>query len=203
MGSLRQVINWQWTPKRPITVHSLWTTQLIPQKSPQRTHQYWKKMQHSTWSSIYCPSIDAAITKYVNWCQVCIQHKAQAPIPMMTRDIPNRPWEEIAAEVFTHSQKNYLLICNMFSKYPFLFKMPKKTAETIISMFQELFTQYGPAEKKFHTQWTAFFIRKIHNLHDTTTSTTHHIIPTLPSVSRIYWMKHENYQRSPHNKKQL
>ena len=40
------------------------------------------------------------------------------------KTIPNGPWEEIATNFFTLNQKDYLLICDTFSKYPFLFEMP-------------------------------------------------------------------------------
>ena len=56
-----------------------------------------------------------------------------------THDIPNGPWEEIATDFFTLNQKDYLLICNNFTKYPFLFKMPKETAETTIPKVQTAF----------------------------------------------------------------
>ena len=51
--------------------------------------------------------------------------------------------------------------------------------ETTISKFQQLFAQHSPA-RKFFIRWIAIFIRNIHNIHDTTASTIHHIITALP-----------------------
>ena len=116
--------------------------------------------------------------------------KTKAPLPMMTRDSSNGSGEEIATNFFTLNQKDYLLICDTFSKYPFLFEITKKTAEMTIPKFQQLFTQYGPAEHVLQTV-DSHFIIKNYNLHDATT--THYNIPTLPSVKQIHCMMHQNH----------
>ena len=45
------------------------------------------------------------------------------------KDIPDGPRQEIAAVFFSFDGYEYLLICDPFSKYPFLFQLPRKTAE--------------------------------------------------------------------------
>ena len=47
---------------------------------------------------------------------------------MLPWDIPDGPWQEIAANYCQHKGKVYLLICDLFSKYPFLFKVTSKSA---------------------------------------------------------------------------
>ena len=79
----------------------------------------------------------------------------------MTRDIHNEPWEELATNFFTPNQKDYLLICDTFSKYPFLFEMPKKSKETTITKFQQLFVQYDPARKLFTNNGWWFSLEKL------------------------------------------
>ena len=73
---------------------------------------------------MYWSGINADIANYVCWCTICTKHKASPPAqPMLPRDIPNAPWQEIAADYLTHKCKEYLLICNPISKYPFLYKV--------------------------------------------------------------------------------
>ena len=47
-------------------------------------------------------------------------HKAQSlspAQPMLPRDVPNGPWQEITANYLTPRGREYLLVCNLFGKY--------------------------------------------------------------------------------------
>ena len=127
--------------------------------------------------------------EYVKQCPACIKHKTKVPLPMMTRDIPNGPWEDVATNIFTLNQKDYLLISDTFSKYPFLFKMSKKTAETTISKFQQLLAQTGPARCFLQTMDSHFH-------QNAATSATHYItikqsIKTVKeAITKINFNKH-------------
>ena len=83
-------------------------------------HQGMEKMWPQTRGAIYWPGIDAYIADHIHQCTICTKHKASPPAQLMLpRDIPDGPWQEIAADYFTHKGKEYLLICDLFSKYPF------------------------------------------------------------------------------------
>ena len=93
---------------------------------------------------MYGSSIDADITNYVCWCTICTKHKATPPAqPMLPRDIPNGPWQEITADCHTHKGREYLLVCDLFSKYPFLYKVSTKSSQSLCIHLQELIPQYG------------------------------------------------------------
>ena len=62
---------------------------------------------------------------------------------MLPCDIPDGPWQELAADYFTHKGKDYLLMADTFSKYPFIFKTHSKTTDSIINCLQDLFFQFG------------------------------------------------------------
>ena len=62
---------------------------------------------------------------------------------MLPRDVPDGLWQEIAADYLTHQGKEYLLICNLFSKYPFLNKVTTKSAQSLCACLLELISQYG------------------------------------------------------------
>ena len=94
---------------------------------------------------MYWPGIDVDIANYVNWCTICTKHKAFPPAqPMLPRDIPDSPWQDIAADYMTHKGQEYLIICNAFSKYPFVFKVTAKSAQSLCTHLLELISQYGP-----------------------------------------------------------
>ena len=108
------------------------------------SHQGIEKMTYIARVNVYWPGIDADISDYVKRCTICTKYKAsQATQPMLLGDIPDRPWQELAADYFTHKGKDYLLIADTFSKYPFIYKVHSKTTDSIIHYFQDLFSQFG------------------------------------------------------------
>ena len=113
-------------------------------------HRGIEKMRHLAQHTVYWLGLDADIANYVNRCKTCTQHKAkQAVQPMLPRDVPDSPWQELAADFFTHNHKEYLLIVDTFSKYPFVYQISSKTAESISKKFQNLISQYGPPKRLF------------------------------------------------------
>ena len=103
-----------------------------------------EKMTHLARSTVYWQGTDTDIADYVRCCTTCAKYKTlQTVQPMLPCDIPDGPWQEIAANYFTHSNKNYLLIADTFSKYPFLYAIHSKTSNSIIQCLQDLFSQFG------------------------------------------------------------
>ena len=64
--------------------------------------------------------------------------------PMLSRDIPNGPWQEVTANYFTHKGREYLLVYNLFIKYPFIYKVSTKSAQSLCLHLHEITSQYGP-----------------------------------------------------------
>ena len=115
-----------------------------------RAHQGIDKMQAQVREAVYWPGIDADIADYVSWCTICTKHNASPPAQhMLPRDVPDSPWQEIKADYSTLKIKEYLLICNLFSKYPFLYKVSTKSAQSLYVCLLELICQYGPPSLLF------------------------------------------------------
>ena len=108
------------------------------------SHKGIEKMTHIARSNVYWPSIDTDIADYDKHCTICAKHKvSQAVQPMLPHDIPDRPWQELATDYFTHFGKDYLLVAYPFSEYPFIFRVHSKTPSSISQCLQDLFLQYG------------------------------------------------------------
>ena len=87
-------------------------------------HQGTIMVQGQARQTVYWPGIDADIANYVCWCTICTKHKASPHAqPMLSRDIPSGPWQEIAADYCTQKGREYLLVCDLISKYPFIYKV--------------------------------------------------------------------------------
>ena len=68
-------------------------------------HKGIEKMQHLTRDRIYWQGMDADITEYIKNCKICTRHKTmQAIQPMLPRDIPEGPWQDLAADFFPPQQ---------------------------------------------------------------------------------------------------
>ena len=79
-------------------------------------------MRHHSQTSVYWPRIDVDTANYVNQCKICTQHKAKQTVqPMLSRDVPDSLLQDLAADFFTYNHKEYLLIADTFSKYPFMY----------------------------------------------------------------------------------
>ena len=63
---------------------------------------------------------------------------------MLARDVPDGPWQDMTADYMTHKCQEYLIICDAFSKYPFVFKVNSKSAQSLCTCLLELTSQYGP-----------------------------------------------------------
>ena len=107
-----------------------------------------EKMRHLSQTTVYWPGLDAKITDYVNHCKTCTQYKAkQAVQPMLSGDVPDFPWQDLAADFFTYNHKEYLLIVDTFSKYPFVYQASSKTAKSSIKKITKFKIPVWPSKK--------------------------------------------------------
>ena len=67
------------------------------------------------------PGMRADIIDYTRWCQVCIKRSRPAREPLQPHDIPDGPWQKIGMDFFDFKGKCYILICDYFSKFPFMY----------------------------------------------------------------------------------
>ena len=108
-------------------------------------HQGVDRMQAQAREAVYWSGIDADISDYVSQCTICTKHTASPPTqPMLPRDIPDGPWQDMAVGYMTHKSHEYLIICNAFNKYPFVYKVMSKSATSLCTHLLELISQYGP-----------------------------------------------------------
>ena len=102
-----------------------------------------------------------------------IKHCRQTQ-PMMTRDVPDGPLQEIATNFFTFTKQEFLLISNTFNKYPFLSENPPK----LLKQSQKSSTEYSlnlVLQCDIYWQLSALLIRKIHTLPTIITHTAYHL----------------------------
>ena len=80
------------------------------------------KVQENAKQHMYWTGIDADIDDYTKQCQECIKRSQVAKEPLQPHDIPEGPWRKLGIDYFTFNGNSYVLICDYFSKFPFLYR---------------------------------------------------------------------------------
>ena len=80
------------------------------------------KVQENAKQHMYWTGIDADIEDYTKRCQECIKRSQVAKEPLQPHDIPEGPWRKLGIDYFNFDGNSYILICDYFSKFPFLYR---------------------------------------------------------------------------------
>ena len=81
------------------------------------------KVQENAKQHMYWTGIDADIEDYTKRCQECIKRSQVAKEPLQPHDIPEGPWRKLGIDYFTFNGNSYVLICDYFSKFSFLYRV--------------------------------------------------------------------------------
>nr|XP_055037759.1 uncharacterized protein K02A2.6-like [Misgurnus anguillicaudatus] len=110
-------------------------------------HQGINKCLARARESVWWPGITSAVKQMVERCQICAR-EAQIPAePLLTTELPNRPWQRVAADLFQWQNGNYLVMIDYFSRYIEVCSLQSSTsAKQTIARFKAVFARYGCPE---------------------------------------------------------
>ena len=111
------------------------------------SHLSASKIQDNARQHLYWPGLDADITDYVRRCQECIKKAHRPKEPLQAHDVPSQPWERIAMDHFYQNGRLYLLVCDYFSKFPFIFQTKSTSFAYIKEQLEELFGLEGAPDE--------------------------------------------------------
>ena len=86
--------------------------------------------------------MEADIKDFTRQCQVCIKRSRPARKPLQPHEIPDRPWQKLGMDFFNLQGKCYILFCNYFSKFPYMFSC-KTNWGSLKDCLIELFANKG------------------------------------------------------------
>ena len=91
--------------------------------------------------------MSAGIKEMVSHCEICSNHMYnQQKEPLMTYEIPSRPWKMIAQDLFTYKQKDYLITVDYYSDFWEVDLLTDTTSQTVIDHTKSYFARYGIPE---------------------------------------------------------
>lgn len=97
-------------------------------------HQGIEKCHLGAKSSVFWDCINTDIEKKIERCSHCQIHQASAMNePLIPHDLPPRAWHILSSDVFYWEQKQYLLVADLFSKFPIMRKLESLSSRATIS----------------------------------------------------------------------
>ena len=84
----------------------------------------------------------------IQQCAIC-QELQKSPIDetLMPHEIPVRPWQIVATDIFSLNGINHLLIVDYYSKYPFIRKLREFSSKEVIAFIKQIFAEQGIPER--------------------------------------------------------
>ena len=135
-----------------------------------------RKVQENARQHLYWPRLDADITDYIRRCQECIKKAHPPKEPLQVHDVPSQPWKCMAMDHFYCQNRLYLIVCDYFSEFPFVFQTKSTSFANIREHLEELFRLEGNPEEIMSDNGPLFSSREFnsflsaHGIRHTTSS---------------------------------
>ena len=93
---------------------------------------------------IYWPNMTQEIKDYISKCEICRTFEIANPKePLISHEIPDRPWAKIGTDIFTIHDKNYLITVDYYSNFWEVDYLPDMNSKTIIGKLKTHLARYG------------------------------------------------------------
>ena len=124
----------------------------------QRRQKHWKKFLmvikevaiacSEQKTCVFLSGINSNIDKIVQQCAICQElHKSQSAESLMPHEIPVRPWQIVAIDIFNLNRHNYLLIVDCYPKYPFIRKLREFSSKEVTNIIKQIFAEQRVPER--------------------------------------------------------
>ena len=102
------------------------------------THQGVESSLRRARESIYWPNMNSKVKDYISRCEICLTYPPhQQKEPLLSHEIPDRPWAKIAADLFQFENKDYLVAVDYYSNF---FEVDRKA---VTKKLKAHITRYG------------------------------------------------------------
>ena len=118
--------------------------------------------------TVYWPKISVDIENFVKKCETCQEYQPeQQKEPMKPHEIPSRPWERIAVDLFEFHNKNYLITVDYFSNYFEVDRLYGTSAKTVIKNLKAHFARHGIPDVLVSDNGPQFVAKEFKNFEET------------------------------------
>lgn len=96
---------------------------------------------------VYWPNMNSQLKDFISRCRCCREHDVrQTREPMEMRDIPERPWQIVSADLFHYAGKQFLVTVDYFSDFFEMDELVSATSGEVIDKLCNHFARYGIPE---------------------------------------------------------
>ena len=97
--------------------------------------------------SVWWPGLSSAITRIVQNCKFCEENQpTQKKEPLLATPLPDRPFQQVAADLFEFQGQQYLVLIDYFSRYLEISHLPRITTSVVIGNIKNIFAHHGIPE---------------------------------------------------------
>ena len=91
--------------------------------------------------------MNSQIEEIVSKCEISQQNRNyQQQEPLQNREVPDKPWCEIAADLCECNGDDYLIVVDSYSEYIEIKKLTTITSIAVIRVLSEMFATHGICE---------------------------------------------------------
>lgn len=103
-----------------------------------------EKTKNRARQCIYWPGMSKDIEDLILSCEICLANRCNnQKEPMLRHQIPSRPYEFIATDIFEYDSSSYLVVIDYYSKYIDCVKIRNKNAHDVIRCLKHIFAMHG------------------------------------------------------------
>jgi len=105
------------------------------------------KCKQRSETAIWWPGIARDIVQYVSRCQFCqVKRPSQHSEPLKPTILPDRPWQQIGADLCEVQGRKYLVVIDYFSRWLEICEMSSTTGSQVVNKLKTLFARFGIPE---------------------------------------------------------
>ncbi|KAK7912921.1 hypothetical protein WMY93_013132 [Mugilogobius chulae] len=98
--------------------------------------------------ALFWPGMGKDIASTVENCHICQERRvSNTKEPLMSHQIPDRPWQIVASDLFTWKGEEYMVVVDYYSRYFELDKLTSTTSGSVIKKMKAVFARHGVPEK--------------------------------------------------------
>jgi hypothetical protein len=125
------------------------------------THQGLNKCRQNAQATVWWPELGKQLKDLVNSCSVCREERpAQKHEPLRPTELPQRPWQQLGADLCSHEGKDYLVVTDYYSRWLEVRYLQSTTSTAVINKFRLIFATHGIPEVIISDNGPQFQCRK-------------------------------------------
>ena len=107
--------------------------------------------------TLYWPSMNQQLQETISHCELCCKFRNSQPRePLISHEIPERPWQTVGTDLFQIDGDYYLIIVDYYSKFIEVSKIPDLQASTVANFTMSHFARHGVPDKIVSDNGTHF-----------------------------------------------